>query len=199
MQTFEQIQFQVGAWNIEQFGGHETPYLAVYEPGTIQYNRARAEGERPGTRHHSFVTALGSLAPLMGLVEEVGELMVDDGDEKACQDAIGDIAGYLCEYCCRENIPFPGRAELAKREQYTSPGAGLVVYLGRLYHCHLKRYQRIRGYHDPGVFTPARAEALRGFVWHLTEFAKKHTKTNLLTILNQVWNKVKKRKYNEQD
>jgi len=198
MQTFEQIQFQIGAWNVKTFGRHETPHLHAYEPGTIKHNYARAEGERPGARRVGLVVALGSLAPLMGIMEEVGELMAADEDAERTHDALGDIAVYLCDYCCRENIPYPARAAVTKKAQYASPGTGLVVYLGHLYHCHLKRYQRIRGYHDPGVFSIARAEALRGFVWHLEAFTKKYTSTNLLTILNQTWNQVvKKRKYNE--
>ena len=177
MQTYKQIQFQVGAWNIENFGNQETPYLnAVFlnDDPTLQY---RVE--------------LGSLAPLMGMVEELGELF-EARNNADIRDAIGDISIYLCDYCCRERLVFPTRVVLEEKEQ--RPGSqGLVVNLGRLYHCHLKRHQGIRGMSDDTKFNEARMAALRALVWHL-EVAARTAESNLVVILNETWNKVVKKR-----
>jgi hypothetical protein len=210
MQTYEQIQFQVGAWSIKNFGNQETPYLQSLGAGTISPDQPRREGDKPivDARYRGLrVVALGSLAPLMGLVEEVGELAravemvpaphersVENERKREMEDALGDIAIYLCDYCCRENIMIPIRADLSRGDRYFNRVMGIVAYLGQLYHCHLKRHQRIRGMHVLTQFQAARMEALRGFVWHLEVCAMDHIKNDLLTILNGTWNKIVKKR-----
>lgn len=188
MQSFGQIQWQIGEWAVANFGGNETPYLTVREAGTITKG-PRTSGQMAGVSHDlDRVVCLGGLAPLMGIVEEVGELFHGGGPNDK-RDAVGDIAIYLCDYCCRENLPFPERIALDDREKH-DPLAGMVIYMGLLYRCHLKRHQRIRGMHNYEEFNRCRKRALRGFVWHLHEYAKRTLNDNLLTILNMTWNEI---------
>lgn len=176
MQTYQQIQYQVGEWNQANFGNQPTKYLHA------KLHKSEV-GDWPEVE-------LGSTAALMGIVEEVGELF-EASTPSETADAIGDIAIFLCDYCCREGIPFPTRVELQARDRLDYD-VGLVVYMGRLHHCHLKRHQGIRGM-EGTVFAEARMAALRAFVWHL-EAAAKATGSNLVTILNQTWtNIVRKR------
>jgi hypothetical protein len=195
MQTYQEIQAQVGAWSVANFGRQETPHLNAFQRGTMLHDTARAKGDAPGRTLGPVAVALDGLAPLMGIMEEVGELF---GSKEPADrnDAIGDIAVYLCDYCCRECIQWPIRIELTPVEKM-DPVTGLVVYLGRLYWCHLKRLQRIRGMHQPVIFRSARLGALHGFIWHLEEMAREESNTDLLTLLNKTWNNVvKKRDWN---
>lgn len=91
MKTLSEIQSEIGEWSRRNFGEQKSK-------ATEQY--------------------LGSLAPLMGVAEEVGELMHvvlkrhqgirgydDDGKFIAERnDAIADILVYLCDFACREGV-----------------------------------------------------------------------------------------------
>lgn len=192
MQSYKQIQEQHGKWSQENFGEQETPYFRVYAAGSIRPHTKRDKADYPG--HESTiprVVALNGLAPLMGLVEEVGELYGAACPADA-KDAIGDIAVYLCDYLTRENLRWPDMA------LYIDPAPGLlpcmnrlVAAMGKLYHCHLKRFQRIRDMHDPLKFGQARWAAVEEFVYSLEGVAREHDPNgNLLMILNETWNKI---------
>lgn len=85
------IQKQVGEWSRQNFGDQISKQT---------------------------LAELGSIAPLLGIVEEVGELThavlkrhqgirgFDDDKvyEEARDDAIGDILIYLCDFCSREGV-----------------------------------------------------------------------------------------------
>lgn len=190
MQTYRIIQKEIGAWSKKNFGDQETPYLEVYHCGTILKGAARTKGDEAGEMVPTeVVVALGSLAPLMGIMEELGELF-ESREDADREDALGDIAVYLCDYCCREGILWPVRIELPSNEK-TDPTTGLVVYLAKLFRCHLKRHQRIRGMHEDVHFETSRMAALRALVWHLEEMAREWTpETNLTMILNETWNRI---------
>lgn len=198
MQAYQQIQFQIGAWATANFGNNETPYLEILEAGSIVADKPRKPDDKPdkNARHNNMVVELGSLAPLMGLVEELGGFMAAflTEDKKGIEDALGDIAVCVCDYCCHESILFPTKVTLTKKERYATPVGGAMVYLGTLYRCHLKRHQRIRNMHNKRTFEKERAAALHGFVWHLEAMAKEYTKTPLLTILNKTWNNIVKKR-----
>lgn len=195
MQSFQQIQTQIGRWSFENFGFQETPYLEVRMAGTIRPDVPRAKGDysTPNRVVPALVVALHGLAPLLGIGEEVGELHAAGATYTDRKDAVGDIAVYLCDYCNREGIVLPNRPELAEADKQ-APTDGIVANYGRLLHCHLKRYQRIRGMHNPITFDEARIAAVRGLVWHLEAYCKAIYDTNLLTILNEVWNGIVKKR-----
>lgn len=91
MTRLSQIQQEVFSWSVLNFGYQES--------------------KRSGAQ-------LGSLAPLLGVCEEVGELChaqlkshqgirgFDDHDKRreATQDAVGDILIYLMDFCSREGL-----------------------------------------------------------------------------------------------
>lgn len=190
MQTYEMIQRQVGEWAVANFGHNETPYLGVLEQGSILPDKPRKDGDKPDdtARFKDVVVELGSLAPLMGLVEELGEFM-EALTEKDRENALGDMAIYLCDYCHREGLAFPTRFPWSTKKRHEA-SIGMAVFLGRLYHCTLKRHQRIRKMHNPKQFNKERLDTLRGFVWHLEAAAKEYTSTNLLATLNKTWNEI---------
>ena len=69
------------------------------------------------------------------------------------------------------------------------------MHTGRLFRCHLKRHQRIRGMEDDQKFHACRMEAIRGIVWHLQEVARDQERgTNLLLLLNATWNGIVKKR-----
>lgn len=194
MQTFENIQQQVGEWSRKNFGWQETPYLSVYGPGTIRPDQPRGQDDRAGVPvPPPLCVGLGSLAPLLGLVEEVGEMITAE-DNTGRHDAIGDIAIYLCDYCSREGIPWPGGWQDIDPAEQCEPFEGIVGAVGAMAHCHLKRHQRIRGFHDHSVFLRARGRALRSLIWHLDRVARAGGKADLLTVLNETWTKIVKKR-----
>lgn len=87
---------------------------------------------------------LHSLAPLLGIFEEVGEL--DEAVSKNCdngvKDALADIVIYLCDFTSRFGIVFedyyPRQIEKGS----------LISIAGNLAHHVLKTHQGIRGYED---------------------------------------------------
>ena len=189
MQSFEQIRAQVGAWSRENFGDQETPFLKVYEAGNIGPNK-RDKADTPGPEWQGvnpLVAGLGGLAPLLGIAEEVGELAGANTKADA-KDAVGDIAIYTCDYLTREGVAWPDKE--VPKQSFVDPLTGLVAFLGQLNHCHLKRLQRIRGFHDKEHFEAKRLEALRGFLWHLELAAQEATNSNLLIVLNSTFHAI---------
>lgn len=95
MKTLEQIQREIGDWAREQFGDNVSK-----DPASPTY----------GAR-------LGSLPSLLGMIEELGELvhvtvyrlqgrgfdnLAEARDAK--EDAIADTLVFMCDYACREGI-----------------------------------------------------------------------------------------------
>jgi len=189
MKSFKDIQFEVGAWAVENFGNNETPYLGCRQAGNISRTRPRSSSDRPGPAVRApTVVELGSLAPLMGIAEEVGELLAATKNDEWL-DALGDITIYLCDYCCRESIALPEFIALDEGDEHDAAD-GIVIYMGHLFRCHLKRHQRIRGFNDRDIFTHERHRALIGLIWHLEQYARIGMGRTLLEILNETWGRV---------
>lgn len=93
MIDLEEIQKQVSIWSVKNFG----------------LNKSKRSDQD-----------LMSIAPLMGVSEEVGELMhvqlkshqgirgYDDVEKRRAEtaDAVGDIVIYLMDFCSREGLDF---------------------------------------------------------------------------------------------
>jgi len=128
---------------------------------------------------------LGRFAPLLGLVEEIGELsssyQVKDG-----LDSIADIHIYLCDYIARatdfddEQIAEIGRLifkKLSRADELLNENnscddlwefdSDLVSAVGRLYHVELKRLQGIRGFHCDECYRSRRNHAILNVVHNL--------------------------------
>lgn len=186
MQTFKQIQFNIGHWSLENFGNQDTPYLAVSQAGTVRRNQPRGPEDAPGDLLPDSSVALDSLAPLLGMVEELGEL-ADAATELDTEDACADIGIYLCDYLCRMDMVWPTNPVLDTNKD---PLQGMVSAVGKLAHATLKRHQRIRGMHSPQDYRKAVADAVRELVYYLKVYTAKATNTTLLEAMNQTWNKI---------
>jgi len=208
MQTFAMIQFQIGAWSLNHYGRYETQHLCITAEPANQDDPNFGRKIEVDAEHKWFNVELGSLAPLMGLAEDMGELVAaleeisefvatqkkEEGAEitipseffRNMENALGGIIIHLCDYCCRENTKLPERVALAVRDRAPS-GVGLITHLGKLFRCHRKRHEEVLTTKD---FDAIHMEALRGFVWHLETCAKEYTSSNLLIILNQAWRKM---------
>ena len=103
---------------------------------------------------------LNHLAPLLGILEELGELEEAGAPNlnalmeemyDAVNDAVGDIGIYTIDFLTRLGIApvivWPSRA--AEQEH------SALVYLARLNHACLKRHQGIRGFDVDVVFNEA--------------------------------------------
>ncbi len=173
MQTIPQLQQAIGRWSEANFGKNWTNKLATKEwPLPI------------GGVYLDWV------APLMGIAEEIGELHEPVLPSKK-MDAVGDIMVYLADFCHRRQIEMPVRVELSHMEmELLSPTAGIVVAIGRLFHCHLKNFQGIRKNSEPSLEKQEMAAVVR-LVYYLGAYCRENFKDdNLITIFNETWNNV---------
>ena len=83
---------------------------------------------------------MGFNNPLLGIIEECGELNEADTQELTI-DAISDIVIYSCDFCSRLGIELPEASPTHENEQ-------LLTIVGDLCHAVLKTHQGIRGFED---------------------------------------------------
>lgn len=166
----------VGQWSQANFGQNLTALHPVVLP----------------TATDEAQVGLGSLCPLMGLGEEIGELFADMDSEADMLDAVGDVCIYALDYAYREGVAVESRfftpTPACHRGKGVDPLAGMVVAYGKLLRCHLKRYQRIRGMDNVAAFNEARDGAYRALLHHLADYAAQYwPQSNVLMIANQTW------------
>ena len=134
-------------------------------------------------RQHNF-PGQETWMPLMGLVEELGELR-EANDGKEVVDAIGDCCIYLADYCNGMGYDLDWLYNYPEVERIVDWG-GLVGVLGKLCHSHLKMTQRIRMTEDhkkEGQY------AISQILAFLQSF---HTVT-LDQLVYKIWENVRKR------
>ena len=155
-----------------------------------------------------FPLCLNSLAPLMGITEEIGELTeqfillnkTHENDAsllsiyEEVKDALGDICVYLCDYCEREKLNLAHIILSTKPEENAYSGCSnnnLVIANGRLYHATLKRHQGIRGFDNFEKYADAQANAISQ-IWRACDTLadKLLAGKPLLLILQETWEKV---------
>lgn len=149
--------------------------------------------------------------PMLGIIEELCELeqalLLEEGDgdatiHAAVVDAIGDVGVYMLDYCgkrgWRMQELWDARKALDNHEDFTfGPNDDGTPYVYQfimvLAHSQLKGEQNIRG------GTAVHDEKLKGMLsnvlWLLQEVADKYYELNALSILEDVWSKVKQRNW----
>lgn len=93
-------------------------------------------------------------APLFGIFEEFGELMIaieEDGSTDNIHDAIGDIGIYSIDFLSRVGIDpvevWPAVTDVGHQYKHTA-----YPYLSKVGHAVLKNHQGIRGFDDQSKF-----------------------------------------------
>lgn len=154
---------------------------------------------------------LGSLAPLLGIVEEIGELataLLEDQNDSdvsrsetgdAIVDALADVMVYACDWANREGDVDLSALMIAADEDSTpimedsrTSIIRAAAAAGELCHVTLKRHQAIRGYEDYAKYTHDRDKAMKVLLTQLINIADDYWVT-LLDELTTTWNKVKSR------
>jgi hypothetical protein len=181
MLTLQELQTAVGKWSMTNFGGQETKRLHCYI-----LSEKTSKIVDVGDPTHGVVL-LGSLAPLMGLVEEMGEFFEAKTPEDK-EDALGDLVIYLCDYAFREEFQL---SDIKLEEPNFDFSRRLDIALGRLFHCHLKRLQGIRGMDDDFIFRKKRNEAV-GMVLSWLGVCREDNK--VLRLANKTWETVLKKR-----
>lgn len=125
---------------------------------------------------------LGSLAPLMGIVEENGERYAAK-TEADREDAIGDTMIYLMDFANRDGMRID---ELPAGNAFVST----VESIGRLFHATLKRHQGIRGFDNPETYTALRDQSCANLIARLRYRCGSE---RFLEIVNTAWSTVKRR------
>jgi hypothetical protein len=183
MKSLVDVCGEVGRWSVMNFGFQETQHLV----GALNESVALPDGD-------VITVRLGSTAPLMGIVEEIGELFEAE-TEQAFFDAVADICIYLMDYVCREGATWP-EGKLHDTEDEFDPVTGLVVMCGRLHHATLKRHQGIRGFDRAAVYEEARDAAVARLVYYLETVAVEVCESTLQEMVNDTWaNIVSKRNW----
>lgn len=184
MLTFEQLKNDVGAWSQANFGNSPTRELPV-------------ETQLGPTPHSpdTTIACLGSVAPLLGMGEEIGELCEAHvkGSTELVRDSIGDILIYLADFCYREKFPFP-----TMRPPVSAYRAGSLFVLsaayGGLCHAKLKRCQHIREMDKDDTYRTAIAGGMQSLLEALIDYA--HPQYDVCIIANDTWtNVVSKRQW----
>ncbi len=167
---------------------------------------------------------LGSLCPLMGIVEEFGEFngcmfIVPSERKIEEQDAISDTMVYLADFVGREqdcklieceehylctiehfvgDLPWldPKLHKMFQASQMEPFAKRMPLYIGWLAHVVLKKHQGIRGYDDPYKYKLERDLAVGAIIDALGNMAAKYD-TSLGDMLAKVWAKVSKRDWTQ--
>ena len=176
----------------------ETRYKELTMPRTIgELQAAVGEwsagnfGEQESKTHRGLV--LGSINPLMGIGEEIGELA--EGKTAAdLRDAISDVVIYLCDYCYREAVRLDQIiGQDAPYEQEHNGGdllSGVVAAYGKLLRATLKHHQGIRGMEDPVAYAIARRDAVSRLYLALSNYAWWVLDLPLIVVVNETWDAV---------
>lgn len=133
--------------------------------------------------------------PLLGIVEEVGELAssrVTDGGVASAADAVGDILVYLAHYCNDMDVSMQEAWDSRKaKNKMLRVGAfpKIVAQLGRLAHAHIKQYQGIRTNEDHDA---TRLAAVGDLMRFLDIYCSIHY-MNMQQCMEETWTKVKQR------
>jgi len=126
---------------------------------------------------------LNHLAPLLGILEELGELeeaVVSDltAFVEEIYDAVGDIGIYTIDFLTRLGIdPVIVWPSWAEEQEHSA-----LVYLARLNHACLKRHQGIRGFDVDTVFNEAVIDNTAAFLHCINH------KHNLSRCTIETWN-----------
>lgn len=141
-----------------------------------------------------------SWKPLLGMIEEVGELAevvhLKNKDEEVA-DALGDIMIYMADYLHRSEIMIDPQLTKIENRDKTRPGPNLIpdvmnalfVHVGRISHSHLKLAQNIRQNEEHDV---VRRRSLGRLVANL-RFLAQHKGMSLDKVTRETWQKVSKR------
>lgn len=102
MKSLSELQQEIGSWAKIEFGENVSR-----DPNSVSYG-----------------APLGSLMPLLGMYEELGELvrvilkahqgrskLTPTGQRAAKEDAVSDLMVFLCDYCSREGINLQVKCE----------------------------------------------------------------------------------------
>jgi hypothetical protein len=187
---FQRIIEEVGGWSRKNYGLQKSKW---------QYH---AQGFAPVCP----IIILDHVAPLLGIIEEAGEL--SDACNRASleetKDAIGDVQIYLADYLYRQGLAAStiDWLQFSNDKTWLPAPDSLMVTVGRLAHINLKRHQGIRGYETDKFFYELKAVltnlmlCLRSVL--LTSYPRltnKEAADAVITILGSTWKHVKERNW----
>lgn len=141
---------------------------------------------------------VGAFAPLVGIVEEIGELSVAASPEDIV-DAYADIAVYFADFCYRSSLDL--NVAWTVSDDFDEVLIGLVVEplpsaLGSLAHVVLKTHQGIRHYEGPEFARTQLTRAATVFWYSLVdefEYDPQLADCCFHEEVWKVWNRVKER------
>lgn len=147
----------------------------------------------PVSKHKSY-------RPLLGMCEELGELMTASTGEDGL-DAVADCMIFMADYCNQMGFDLDSlyKARLVYKPSLNSVNAELLRLVGKVQHHHLKLDQGIRGTDDK--HTAAIQMLLSDLICVLYYYplcnGQNGTKyyVPMYEVVETVWNKVKQRDF----
>lgn len=131
--------------------------------------------------------------PLLGLMEEIGELLaaLETAEESTDEinDAVADIAVYLSDYANQNGLMLD-EFTLEAPADYEDTPAKIAIMGGKLCHYHLKGIQGIR--HTPEEIVARKKECIQKIIWCLVGWCNE-SPDQFLDIVAAEWAKVKQR------
>lgn len=193
--VMDRIQKEIGEWSQKNFGDQKSNVAAI---------NTSNDGLLP--------VPLGHLAPLLGIVEELGEFTTGRvrEDHEEMRDALGDMFIYFCDFTYRSTADASleiayGHAEdvimtlALTKGGYAYPMRHLAIMLGELCHVTLKTHQGIRKFKDINYASDQYHLAAGRFLGALCvaclSLEEKYEDEGFhpMTVLEETWNRVKQR------
>ena len=192
MRSYHELQKEIFKWSSKNFGQNLTQIFDLHI-----VNRGAWDGN--GGSLPTMMVAVDWLCPLLGLCEELGELVSSKTIDEQ-QDAIGDVFIFLCDYTSRLEMPLPIGPSLPAglEEPNADPIIGLVQWVGALQHGILKRIQGIRGFDKYETYESHVRYCIAMIIQYLMKYCKDHFNgVSLLMLANKVYmDTVEKRDWN---
>lgn len=186
--VLEKTRRAVSEWSEDNFGENLTEYLTTY---------TRSESSDALVPIPHVQVGLDWLAPLLGIGEEIGELAAAVRNEDIV-DACGDIGIYCLDFISRSNLAVRQIEVLIGSEDFIKevhePSIDYVPVInvvmrayGALLHCHLKRFQNIRGMNDTAAFKYKRNHYLALLMCAMTVYTQQQTGMKWYEVVESTW------------
>jgi len=145
---------------------------------------------------------LGRVAPLLGMVEELGEAGRSEGYWETV-DALADYLVFLVDYSSRSGLSsqecldiFSSPIDFSATGVFSIGLRELYCVTSSLCHCELKRVQGIRGFSDDNVYREVQKKLLSSAVDMVGRLLHVlNHDASPLDLLNFVWSEVRKRNW----
>lgn len=168
---------------------------------TFSYQQLQEENKEWVAKNFGETTPDLAWRPLMGMCEELSELMAAPNREEV-EDCVADFVVFLSDYCNARGyvlqqlwdtrFPLP---ESNGSMAFGQMPSRLLHMIGKTQHHHLKSFQNIRGsedHHDEAI-----RQMIRCMLSELDALLSIRSKQSMLEVVEKTWLVVRERDWNK--